>query len=298
MEMTMQLKAKAVLLTTLAVAGCGGSSSEGEPRRSYTKIAWDGSELPDIAEQWSCVRDNQTSLIWEHKPDDYSLRSTSWDYSWFDSSQLPSEQGYPDNGDNCYFTDRCDTEKYIVDVNVTSLCGSTDWRLPKQIELESLLWRVKYINGTFNPEKYPAPIDNIYFPNTPIGYYWTSEKSADTATIVSFGVNANIFGLAKRSPSGKIRAVRGEMIVDEVTITVSAINGGEISITTPAGNSVCSGTCDIDANVGQEITLTAQPVYPYAFVEWQDCPSTLDNVCTIAVTSPLEVQAVFQSIIP
>lgn len=298
MEMTMHLKVIAVLLTTLAITGCGGSSSEGEPRRSYTKIAWDGSELPDTAEQWSCVRDNQTSLIWEHKPNDYSLRSSSWGYSWFDSSQLPSEQGYPDNGDNCYFTDRCDTEKYIADVNATTLCGSTDWRLPKQIELESLLWRVKYINGTHNPERYPAPIDNIYFPNTPVGYYWTSENGAGTTTIVSFGVNAGTFGLAQWSTSGKVRAVRGEMIVDEITITVSAVNGGEISTTTPAGNSLCSSTCDIIANVGEEITLTAQPVYPYAFVEWQNCPSATDNVCTLTVATPLDIEAVFESIVP
>ena len=294
----MHLKLTAVLLTGLAIAGCGGGTSDGEPRRSYTKIAWDGSELPDTAEQWSCVRDNQTSLIWEHKPNDYSLRSSSWGYSWFDSSQLPSEQGYPDNGDNCYFTDRCDTEKYISDVNVTTLCGSTDWRLPTQIELESLLWRVKYINGTYNPERHPAPIDNIYFPNTPVGYYWTSDNSANTTTVVSFGVNANTFGLAQSSAFGKVRAVRGEMIVDEVTITVSAVNGGEVLISTPIGNSVCSSTCDINISIGEAIMLTAQPVYPYAFVEWQNCPSATDNVCSLIAATPLNVEAVFESIAP
>lgn len=294
----MHQKAKAVLLTTLAIAGCGGSSSEGEPRRSYTKIAWDGSDLPDTAEQWSCVRDNQTSLIWEHKPDDYSLRSSSWSYSWFDSSQLPAAQGYTDYADNCYFTDRCDTEKYIADVNATALCGSTDWRLPDRLELESLLWRVKYINGTYNPERHPAPIDNIYFPDTPAGYYWTSEHSSTIATIVPFSVNAYAFSQSKFASGIKIRAVRGEMIIDEVIITVSAVNGGEISISTPAGNSVCSDTCDIDASIGQEITLTAQPVYPYAFVEWQNCPSATDNVCTLTAATPLDIQAVFESIAP
>jgi len=293
----MHLKVIAVLLTTLAITGCGGSSSEGEPRRSYTKIAWDGSELPDTAEQWSCVRDNQTSLIWEHKPDAYSLRSSSWSYSWFDSSQLPSEQGSPDNVDSCYFTDRCDTEKYLADVNATALCGSTDWRLPARIELESLLWRIKYINGNYNPEKVRAPIDDIYFPDTPIGSYWTSEHTSTLATRVYFDVNAKAFEFSK-SNAGKVRAVRGEMNVDEVTITVSAVNGGEVSITTPSGSSACSGTCDINANVGEDITLTAQPVYPYAFAEWLNCPSIADNVCTLTAATPLDIQAVFESIAP
>jgi hypothetical protein len=50
------------------------------PTEGYTKIANDGSELPDSATlgtnptDWACTKDNKTGLIWEVKTDDGGLR--------------------------------------------------------------------------------------------------------------------------------------------------------------------------------------------------------------------------------
>jgi hypothetical protein len=55
----------------------------------YTKIANDGSELPDSAvlgtkpTDWACTKDNKTGLIWEVKTNDRGLRDTWKRYFWY-----------------------------------------------------------------------------------------------------------------------------------------------------------------------------------------------------------------------
>lgn len=112
-----------------------------------------------------CVRDNVTNLIWEVKTDDNGLRDKDWTYTWYNGAS-----GTPDGGDNCSNTARCDTDKYVADVNTASLCGyNTGWRMPTRRELLSIVHR-----GVLNPA-----IDSNFFPNTPFtnptGVFWTSD---------------------------------------------------------------------------------------------------------------------------
>jgi len=62
----------------------------------------------------------------------------------------------PGGRDNCLNTSRCDTEKFVADVNAAALCGYNDWRMPTRRELLTLVHA-----GTWNPS-----IDATYFPNT------------------------------------------------------------------------------------------------------------------------------------
>jgi hypothetical protein len=41
--------------------------------------------------------------------------------------------------DNCFNSGRCDTEKYVSDVNAASLCGQSDWRLPSIEEVANIV---------------------------------------------------------------------------------------------------------------------------------------------------------------
>jgi hypothetical protein len=89
------------------------------------------------------VQDNVTGLIWEVKTNDSGLRDKDWTYSWYNSTGINDGgyAGYADYADNCYSTTRCDTEKYVADVNAATLCGNNDWRLPNSEELNTIVAR-------------------------------------------------------------------------------------------------------------------------------------------------------------
>ena len=139
----------------------------------YSKIANNGSDLgPGIglsvgtgSTDWACTRDNITGLMWEVKLNDASqLRDMHWTYTWY-SSDGTVNGGTPGTtgGGICQTPGRCDTEKYIADVNTSMLCGNTAWRLPTQRELLTLVH-----SGTENPT-----IDVTYFPNTALTAHWS-----------------------------------------------------------------------------------------------------------------------------
>ncbi len=60
----------------------------------------------------ACVRDNVTGLIWEVKTNDGGLRDKDWTYTWYNGTT-----GTPDGTNNCNPNTRCDTDKFVADVN-------------------------------------------------------------------------------------------------------------------------------------------------------------------------------------
>ena len=150
--------------------------SDGQAGFSFTKIANSGNALPNSAalgsgaNDWGCTRDNVTGLIWEVKTNDNGLRDQDWTYSWYnpDAGTNGGSAGYADYGNNCFNTARCDTDKFVADVNAQGLCGASDWRLPNRFELESL---------TSN-DRYGPAIDTAFFPNTPSRSFWSSSPYA------------------------------------------------------------------------------------------------------------------------
>lgn len=171
---------------------------------SFTKIGAGGEELASDASSWICVRDNVTGLIWEVKTDDGGLRDKDWTYTWYNSSGINDggDHGVGDTGvgtttgyenysnifagsDNCATPSRCDTQKFVTDVNAASLCGASNWRLPTSAELKNLLHL-----GALNS---PA-IDTGYFPNTVDRSHWTSSPSAlsdNRARVVDFVIGTD-----------------------------------------------------------------------------------------------------------
>ena len=167
--------------------------SDGIAGRSYTKLGTGGGVLLANATSWTCVRDNITGLTWEVKTDGVDFRDINFTYTWYstDSSKNGGEHGIGDTGvatttgletaddtgglfagsDNCLDQGRCDTEKYVEDVNSSNggsgLCGITSWRLPTKQELSSL-WN------------YGGDIDTNYFLTLPgQGRYWTASTVAN-----------------------------------------------------------------------------------------------------------------------
>lgn len=193
-----------------AVAGKLPKAGAGSKGFDFTKIANNGAVLPASAvlgagaSDWACTYDNVTGLQWEVKLNDaIHLRNQTWSYTWYDSNAATNGGSVGTaSGGTCKTVGRCDTEKFVQDVNAVGLCGHGDWRMPTIKELESI---VDY--GRSNPT-----IDSSWFPYTPWSIFWSASAYADgsygsRAWVVSFGVGYAAGG--ERTVGGyQVRLVR------------------------------------------------------------------------------------------
>lgn len=189
-----------------AAAGNLNKTGTGAGGFDFTKIANNGDELDatatlgSAANQWACTRDNVTGLIWEVKVNDANhLRHQNHTYTWYNTNSPDGNKGTASGG-SCKTSGRCDTEKFVADVNNASLCGASDWRMPTIKELESI---VHY--GRVAPA-----IDTSFFPNTPSSYVWSGSPYA-SHTSYAWGVHFynGSSGTNYRSNGSHVRLVRG-----------------------------------------------------------------------------------------
>ena len=188
--------------------------SDGHAGFSFTKICNSGEAAGDGdcpaepvlgsgANEWACIRDNVTDMIWEVKTDDGGLRDKDNTYSWYNSDPYTNGGAVgSQNGGSCLDVGNCNTEKYVASVNATGLCGFNDWRMPQREELRSI---VDY--SAYNPT-----VDTAYFPNIFYSHgssYWTASPRSDitnSAWGLSFK-NGNEYGKSK-SATNYVRLVR------------------------------------------------------------------------------------------
>jgi hypothetical protein len=158
-----------------AAAAAGKLSKVGGGEAGFDFTALDASGQPTTpgsgATLHPCVRDNVTGLLWEVKTADGGLRDQQWTYTWYDSvHNYGGNAGTASGTTNCKTSGRCDTEKYVADVNATGLCSFHDWRMPTWNELLGIVHL-----GRASPT-----IDPIYFPNTPSSsYFWSGSPFAN-----------------------------------------------------------------------------------------------------------------------
>ena len=170
----------------------------------FTKISNSGAELPASAalgsgaNDWACTQDNVTGLVWEVKTTS-GLRSQNHTYTWFNTLSPDGNKG-TESGGTCATAGRCDTEKYVVDVNAAGLCGASDWRMPTVKELENIADL-----GRSGPA-----IDPTYFPNTPSSYVWSgSPNGEDSYRAWSVSFSDGGIGSVHRGYVFHVRLVRG-----------------------------------------------------------------------------------------
>jgi len=141
------------------------NKSDGIAGFSYTKLDDKGDPLPQTADNWSCVLDNVTGLVWEGKTGNGDLHDISYTYTWYDpdDNSHGGSAGTP-RGGNCNGSD-CDTQGLVNQSNSDKYCGMSNWRVPSKSELHSLM---------FYGVSQSALVDTNYFPNTYKRSYWTS----------------------------------------------------------------------------------------------------------------------------
>jgi hypothetical protein len=123
------------------------------------------------------AQDNVTGLIWELKTDDGGIHDKDDRYSWYNALNI-----------------------FIATLNADQYGGYSDWRIPTQRELLSI---VDY--DTYNPA-----IDTSAFPNTIASYYWAYPTYADNpggSSCINF-LYGQDFDL-NNTTTYYVRAVRG-----------------------------------------------------------------------------------------
>ena len=165
----------------LSKVGASASTSNGF---DYTKVCNSGELagqgtcpsdpiLGNGTNDWACTRDNVTGLIWEVKTTS-GLRDADYLYTWFNPHSPDGDPGAENSSiDDCHTAVRCDTTKFVEEVNAAGLCGARDWRLPTVQELGGLV-------DMGQPAGEPA-IDPVYFPHTPLMPFWSSTPFANAA---------------------------------------------------------------------------------------------------------------------
>jgi len=133
----------------------------------YIKHDLKGRSLADNDEQWTCVTDTQSGLMWEVKAQDDAMRNSNNLYSWF-NPETSTVKGKPDGG-RCKGETDCDTYAYVRAMNEKKYCGYNDWQLPTREEMQTL---VNLENGNKT-----VTINKQYFPQTMPSWYWTSSEN-------------------------------------------------------------------------------------------------------------------------
>ncbi|PID48755.1 MAG: hypothetical protein CR991_10155 [Proteobacteria bacterium] len=122
------------------------NSANGHAGFDFTKLDEKGAELANTAEEWACVKDNTTGLVWERKTyaklpesgedDKRGLRDSQWDYVYYDESQgLGKKENPEDDWTKCGGIGNCTTATYLAKLNEMQLCGKSNWQVPSKAEL-------------------------------------------------------------------------------------------------------------------------------------------------------------------
>lgn len=160
------------------------------PAEPYS-LVFKGCSASNVAEYYDkteCVRQNSTGLIWQGQTAaGTGLRANDQYKTNFDSTTEAQKW----NGSTYVIPMTTDVDAITNSigfknaVNVSNLCGSNSWRLPTKDELTGI------VKATESPT-----IDNAWFPNTPVRYYWTNTAIGTpiNAYAVDFSVGLSTFG--------------------------------------------------------------------------------------------------------
>lgn len=162
------------LLTQEPADHPGQEASLGQAPLRYRKLDGKGQTLADNTDEWECVEDLNTGLVWEKKLDDPDSprdlhKVFAWEFGNYHPSQAELDYACPE-GEAI-----CSTEQYRQWLNGQRLCGIGHWRLPTAQELGSL----QHYGSLARQDGQRVSLDVRYFPDVGPssgdfdGSYWT-----------------------------------------------------------------------------------------------------------------------------
>lgn len=203
-----------LLLSALVTAGCGDALTPKTFVFDMTRLNNDGSvnDGKDYVKQpWTCVKDNQSGLVWEVKVAEPGLQNVNNTYSWYDPDQS-TNGGYAGkaNGGVCAGSN-CDTDSYIKAVNAKKLCGLTDWYLPSRFELNTIVDTSIPLPGpTFPKAFFPESLAGKYWTDTTFktrragAWVWRFDQGSDYVAEKSEALNVRLTRPAPKKPDDKV----------------------------------------------------------------------------------------------
>jgi len=127
-----------LLLGVLCAASSAWAADAGGAN-TFVKLDGNGNELAPDAAGWAMVKDTKTGLIWEMKTTDGSVHDAGNQYTWKEAKEV-----------------------FAAELNNTKFGGFTDWRMPNDTEIKSIMRQ--------NQEE--PFVDATYFPNIRPANYW------------------------------------------------------------------------------------------------------------------------------
>jgi hypothetical protein len=155
--------------------------SDGIAGFSYQKLNVKGEILSADAQQWSCVQDLNTGLIWENKTaDGATVNDKDYLLVYIKDGRAISE-GEIEEASCDSASSICTTAQYQTSLNeqenMAGLCGVKDWQLPSFDQLYSL---VNFASTDAGSDGVEMAVDIKFFPNTADNDYWSSTPSVES----------------------------------------------------------------------------------------------------------------------
>ncbi|AQS36711.1 Protein of unknown function (DUF1566) [Shewanella psychrophila] len=155
-------------------------NSDGLAGFSYLKLDAKGEALVADAQQWSCVKDLNTGLIWENKAADGASvqdKDHLLVYIKDDRAVIEGEVSEASCDDANGICTIAQYKTYLNELEEKQgLCGVKDWQLPTFDQLYSL---VNFASTDSGSDDVQMAVDIKFFPNTADNDYWTSTPSVE-----------------------------------------------------------------------------------------------------------------------
>jgi len=176
----------------------------------FVKLDAKGVELSDDADEWVCITDKRSGLIWESKKDsDSSIQDKDRLFAVEIPGQVTpyvedlAEATCQTSGDKI-----CSTQDYAEHLNKIQLCGKSDWRLPMGYEFYNL---IDFGETKVNEDNSIYGLAVKYFPNQSKGGNYTDAGSIWTQTVSYPNTDAqNIKGAISIRTIGTLGNSRGQ----------------------------------------------------------------------------------------
>ncbi|MFT7682932.1 MAG: hypothetical protein ACI935_002418 [Moritella dasanensis] len=182
----------------------------------FVKLDANGIELSDDADEWNCIADKRSGLVWESKTNasdsiQYKDRMLALEIP---GKVMPYKEDLAlatcvDSKDSI-----CSTQDYVEHINEIKLCGKSDWRLPTGYEFYNLIdFGETKVDG--DGDVYGLTVK--YFPNQSVGSEYLEFGNVWTQA-VSYTIYTpnNIKGAVSYSLIGTNGAERGEQSPYEI----------------------------------------------------------------------------------